>query len=173
VARGPGGRGGGSFGHGGYGRGGYGYGRGFGYGGFYGGFWPGWYGYGYGDYPSYGYYGDGYYPPYVGDGYQQPVFPQQQAPNVMPTAPVYLEIVVPDPLAQVWIEGQLTSNTGTVREFASPPQTVGTTYTYDVKASWNENGQPKSVDRHITVTPGTTSHIDFTTGGAVSSPSAP
>jgi uncharacterized protein (TIGR03000 family) len=60
--------------------------------------------------------------------------------------------------AQLWFEGTLTTSTGPVREFASPPLTAGGRYTYDVRARWNENGQEATQTQQVEVTPG--AHVD-------------
>jgi uncharacterized protein (TIGR03000 family) len=60
--------------------------------------------------------------------------------------------------AQLWFEGTLTTSTGPVREFVSPPLTPGGRYTYDVRARWNENGHEVTQTQQVAVTPG--AHID-------------
>jgi uncharacterized protein (TIGR03000 family) len=189
---------GGGHGYGGYGRGygggGY-YGRGYGYGGYggygYGGFWPGFglgYGLGYGlgwgypyngygyGYPAYDYgytypydYSGGYYPGYPNYyGSAQPAVP---ATSVATAFPVRLDVMVPDPQAQVWINGQLTQASGTERVFVSSPIEQGYTYTYNMRAAWKQNGHQTTVDRNVQVTPGALIRVDFgqhLTGDSVS-----
>jgi uncharacterized protein (TIGR03000 family) len=96
------------------------------------------------------------------------VIPRQ--PSVAATAPIYLEVVVPNPNARVWVDDQATTRTGTVRDFTSPPVAVGSSYSYDVRASWKENGHQIDIDRHVSVVPGESNRIEFTTGGNVISP---
>ena len=45
------------------------------------------------------------------------------------------------PGAEVWFNGTPTTSTGPARQFASPPLTPGTRYSYDIRATWNENGR--------------------------------
>ena len=190
-------RGGGAYGHAGgvhayrggaYGRGGYahgyGYGRGYGgghgYGGYGGGFFGDlvglaspWFGWGYPYYGDYGY--DGH--PYFDNGYADyynggPVdyddyhagIPQTPA---VTSAPVRLEVILPDPQAKLWIQDQPTSETGTDRVFQSPPMNLGTQYAYNLRASWTEDGHPVAVERRVNVTPGMLSIVDLSNPSAV------
>jgi len=166
----------------GYGRGFYGrgyYGRGWG--------WGGWgypyYGYGYGGYsPYYGSYGSAY--PYYGAS-TYPYYYDDSAPyasgatnyfDVVPPTPQYtstasptptgdnkahLVIQVPDPNAQVKVNGQKTDSSGTVRTFQSPDLSPGT-YTYDVQATWKENGKNVTESHTVKVEPGAESMVIFT-----------
>ena len=176
-------------GYGGY-RGGYGYGgyRGYyggyhGYrGGYYGGYWPGYYGLGLGlgAYPSYydnSYY-DNYYTPPVVD-YSAPsyyVTPSASTTVVVPDMPpstddyapasaddrAHVEVMVPSPDAQVLFDGHQTRQTGTDRQFVSPPLTPGQTYHYTVEARWDEGGRMVDQTRTVTVTAGQAATVDFT-----------
>ncbi len=157
---------------GGYGYGGFGLGLGYGLGGY------GDYDYPYysGDYyyepsydyatPSYGY--SDYYDPYAGANvYQQPLI--QQPAQASTAAPIDMEVIVPNPNAQLWLDGHLTTSTGTVRELATAPIPVGT-YTYDIRASWNENGQTKTTDEHVNVIAGQMNRIDLTATPVMTTP---
>jgi len=162
LARGGGGgRGGG--GRGGYGGGYYG-GRGY-YGGY--GLWYGGLGYGgYGGYRGYGgYYDGGTYYPYYGDVtpyYAPPSYQMPPATASLPAmAPITLEVILPDPQAQLWLDGTPTTMTGVDRIYVSPPMEVGYTYVYDVRATWNQGGQPVTVDRRVQVMPGRHNIVDL------------
>jgi uncharacterized protein (TIGR03000 family) len=61
--------------------------------------------------------------------------------------------------AQLWFEGTLTSSTGSVRQFESPPLTPGSQYTYTVRARWSENGHEMTQTQQAQVTAG--AHIDL------------
>lgn len=148
---------------GGYPGGYYGYGRGYYYGGY-----PGYYGYGYGSpffgygaYPffgalgslgGYGYGGNrlGGYGGYGGGYGYSPSYDAGQSP---PPPPLSNEeamfLVVVPPNAEVWINGDKTSQTGPEREFASSGLTPGKTYTYEIRAHWMQGSQP--VDRTLQV----------------------
>jgi uncharacterized protein (TIGR03000 family) len=59
---------------------------------------------------------------------------------------------------QLWIDNTLTTSTGTVREFQSPPLTPGQTYSYRVHARWQDNGHEVDQTQRVQFTPG--QHID-------------
>jgi uncharacterized protein (TIGR03000 family) len=155
--------------------GGYGYGRG-GYGRYGYGFYPGLgYGYGYGlgyGYPAYGYWGDSYpyydYGNYPAYGYSDDVDlnPAVVQPYYSTSTPVppdttaHISVNVPDPNAEVLIDGAKTVSKGTVREFRSPPLAPGR-YTYEIKATWNENGHKETMTQHVDVTPGGQALVNF------------
>jgi uncharacterized protein (TIGR03000 family) len=176
--------GGGSF-HGGGFHGGSFYGGGYHHGGYY----PGFYGFGLGlglglGYAPY-YYGGGYYPYYGGSystypdyypggvgGYaylETPVpyrsFYPPPATDVPTNAPAdnkaHIRLMVPAE-AEVWIEGDKTSQSGTMREFVSPPLAPDNNYTYEIRAQWMENGKPVDQTRKVTVRAGALTVVDFT-----------
>jgi uncharacterized protein (TIGR03000 family) len=72
-----------------------------------------------------------------------------------------VNVTLPDPNAQVWFNDQPTNQTGTLRQFATPPLVPGHVYSYDVRATWMVNGQPVTQSREVRVTPGQTSTVDF------------
>jgi uncharacterized protein (TIGR03000 family) len=190
--RGYGGYGGYGWGHRGWGYGGWGgYGLGL-YGGYpysYGGYggYPSYYG-GYGGYPSY-YGGYGAYPYYYGNSfsgsYYTPSYsystPYSSYLEVQPygTNPddsgymgpsstatttdtlAHLKVEVPAD-AQIWIEGVKTKETGTVRDFVSPPLTPGQDYTYDIRATWtDEAGHAVDQTKHVLVHAGSQILVNF------------
>jgi len=57
----------------------------------------------------------------------------------------WIEIQVPSN-AEIWFEGDRTMQTGTQRQFVSPPLDRGRKFTYDVRARWTD-GNGKVVDR--------------------------
>jgi uncharacterized protein (TIGR03000 family) len=71
-----------------------------------------------------------------------------------------LRILVPDN-AKVWVGGQETGQTGSEREFGSPPLTPDKAYTYEVKARWMENGEPVEQTRKVRVHANQTTTVDF------------
>jgi uncharacterized protein (TIGR03000 family) len=162
----------------GYGRGGNGYGYpGFGYG-----------GYGYGDYGR-GYSGDGYRSGYYGyaspysygnnygydysspyasaptygdyQSFYPPQAGRQQGNQQQAGAAAHLMIQVPDPNAQVWLEGQQMNQQGMSRQFYSPPLEPNREYSYTVKASWMENGQRKEQTKEVDVRAGQQATVRF------------
>jgi uncharacterized protein (TIGR03000 family) len=109
----------------------------------------------YGSYPDYSYFGT--YPNYDQGYYsddQAPAYSGQQDNSVA------LDIRVPAN-AQVWIEGQQTSQGGSLRRFVSPPLTTDKDYTYEVRAQWMENGRPVDQVREVTVHAGEQLTVDF------------
>lgn len=153
--------------------GGYGYRHGF-YGGFYGGLpwywgWGGYYPYYGGYYPyydSYPYYSDSAYNYTPDYGYADPSYASaplsstplgeantttSQAPPSQPTIDdnaVLIGVRVPDN-AEIWIDGDKTSQTGTFREFVTPALEPGQKFSYDIKARWMENGKEVVRDRKL------------------------
>jgi uncharacterized protein (TIGR03000 family) len=162
-------------GYGGY-RGGYGY-RGYGGYGLY-----GWGGLGY--WPSYGY--APYYDTYASspDFYYAPdysaapianydtnsptiVTPQSYnvpaAPAIPPdtTGRAKLHVLLPDANARVFIEGTLTQQNGTNREFITPPLTPDKSYVYTIRATWMDNGRQMDRSMDVKVQAGRGTTVDF------------
>src|SRR5581483_8997593 len=96
----------------------------------------------YGDYYVEPAYGDLTSPSFDAGAYAPP------APAVDNVARVHV-IVPPD--AKVWFNGSPTQNTGSDREFASPPLVPGQDYSYDITAQWTEGGQEVTQTRHVDV----------------------
>ena len=82
------------------------------------------------------------------------------APNT-----VTLAIKVPDPNAEVLIDGQATQTRGTDRQFVSPPLENGK-YSYKVTARWKEGEQQQEKSREVQVQPGDFKNVDFTSSGS-------
>jgi uncharacterized protein (TIGR03000 family) len=128
----------------------------------YGGYYNNWYRYrpyygGYNYYP-YGYsdFWPQYNPTYSGLSYQPPIStaggfalndsnsnsdpPAAAPPSPSPAgASAHFTVNLPAD-AQLWLDNTPMTSAGAVREFVSPPLAQGW-YTYNIKASWNENGQ--------------------------------
>jgi uncharacterized protein (TIGR03000 family) len=60
-----------------------------------------------------------------------------------------IDIRIPDPNAQIWLDGQETKQRGTFRPFVSPPLEQGKTFHYKVRARWQQDG--KEMDQTKTV----------------------
>lgn len=69
-------------------------------------------------------------------------------------------VLLPDPNAEVRIDGNEMLSTGMVREFRSPPLEPGR-FTYEIRASWSVDGQPVSQFRMVEVSPGSQSVVNF------------
>jgi uncharacterized protein (TIGR03000 family) len=137
--------------------------------------------YGGGYYP--GFYGGGYYPGIFGgsypwyDTYTYPSYSYYDAPALQyyyspateyyaPPAPVAadyanIRVIVPDPQGRVWFDGNRTSQTGTERLFSTPSLTMGSRYSYQIRASWMQGAREVSQERTVSVTPGQTTLVDF------------
>jgi uncharacterized protein (TIGR03000 family) len=63
--------------------------------------------------------------------------------------------------AEIWFDGEKTSQTGSEREFVSPPLTPGRTFSYDVRARWRDNGRTVDRTRHVDVRAGQRQKVDF------------
>jgi uncharacterized protein (TIGR03000 family) len=72
-----------------------------------------------------------------------------------------IQLRLPSPEAEVRFDGQNTQQKGTMRLFTTPP--LDGTYSYQVTAVWQKDGQPITRDRTITVRPGASVMVDFTT----------
>lgn len=75
-----------------------------------------------------------------------------------------LSVKVPQPTAEVTVDGKRTVQTGTDRIFESPPLEAGQVYKYTVTARWVERGQTVEVSREVTGNPGEVVRVDFSTG---------
>jgi uncharacterized protein (TIGR03000 family) len=73
---------------------------------------------------------------------------------------VMIGIRVP-PDAEIWFEGEKTSQTGSFREFYSPPLEPDQTYTYEIRVKWIQGGTPVAQTRTIAVRAGQHVGIDF------------
>jgi len=124
-------------------------------------------GFGYG-YPRYYGYGYGYgYPAYAANGYPAystyavPSYstyevpttsyypPTETAPAPVATNSARLTIEVPAD-ARLWIDGQLSNQTGPVRTYETPATLEpGRAYSYRLVAEWVENGQTVSRERTV------------------------
>jgi uncharacterized protein (TIGR03000 family) len=116
----------------------------------------------------YSYYGaDPYVGVYPAPDYYYRGYPPDSAPDVpmyspLPAGAAGIDVILPDPNARVWFGGVETTTQGTNRHFTSPTLQQGTNYTYSVKAAWEENGQPRTIERQVPVIAGGMVLIDFT-----------
>jgi uncharacterized protein (TIGR03000 family) len=123
-------------------------------------------GWGYGNYGygGYGYpgYGQGTYFGNTPGGMQsyQSMYPPQLGMQGSPNE-TRLLVRVPDPNAQVIIDGNQTRQTGSDREFVSEMQ-PGSSGTYQVRVRWTENGRTREQTRDVPVRPGQRQVVDFT-----------
>jgi uncharacterized protein (TIGR03000 family) len=163
--------GGGHSGSGGYGHGGYGGGYGHGYGGGYGHGYGGGYGYypGYSNYYwprsyNYGWRPNSYYSGHDQGGYQSNYYGADTAgmgdEEQEGATLARINVRVPAD-AKVWFEGKETRQQGSTRSFTSPALEPGQEYSYQVKAEWNENGQPVTKSRKVKFHAGDMVNVDM------------
>jgi uncharacterized protein (TIGR03000 family) len=70
---------------------------------------------------------------------------------------------LPDPNAEVWFQNYKTKQTGLVRQFESDALDPSSTYTFTVRARWNQNGQTVDQTRQVNARAGQNLVVDFTT----------
>jgi uncharacterized protein (TIGR03000 family) len=63
--------------------------------------------------------------------------------------------------SQIWFDDDPTKQTGTERQFVSPPLTPGKYFEYQIRAQWDENGKKKERTRRVTFQAGDRIHLDF------------
>ncbi len=125
---------------------------------------PAYYSYGLG-FPVNGSYTSGYYPYYYGTSSAiTPAFYSEAGlltnKSVLTDRTAHVRVIVPDANADVLIDGKRTNTVGMIREYQSPSLADGK-YTYEIKATWVENGQSKSKTQKIRVMPGSWSVVNF------------
>ena len=68
---------------------------------------------------------------------------------------------LPDPNAEVWFQDYKTRERGSVREFESAALQAGKTYHFQIRARWNQNGQPVEQTRDVPAQAGQHMTVDF------------
>jgi uncharacterized protein (TIGR03000 family) len=63
--------------------------------------------------------------------------------------------------SQIWFDGTLMANGGTVRKYFSPPLAPGHKYVYEIQARWNGNGHEVTQTKKVEVTAGAQVSVDF------------
>jgi len=81
------------------------------------------------------------------------------ASPAIPNNAARIRVILPNPQASVWIDGQPTTSTGLVRMYHTPELTTDGSYL--IKVSWTEGEREQSKERTITVNPGQTTVADF------------
>jgi uncharacterized protein (TIGR03000 family) len=144
------------------------YGTGWGYQGYYGSGYPG---YSYYSYPSsWSYsYPSAYTPTYPSNYAAVPQTNQYQSFYYSPASAntqdqldkrIRVEVQVPRD-AEVWFDGHKTQQTGTDRQFQSPPIVPNYNYSYDIRARWLDNGSPVERTRTVSAQAGQQVRVDF------------
>jgi uncharacterized protein (TIGR03000 family) len=100
--------------------------------------------------------------------YSPPLY-TYRGPAVAPAAavlppsdqPATVEITAPAD-AEIWVDGQRTSQSGTYRVFTTPELEKGKSYHYEVRARWTDGGRVVDRTRKVPVYAGGRSNVDFT-----------
>jgi uncharacterized protein (TIGR03000 family) len=74
-----------------------------------------------------------------------------------------LSVRLPQPAAEVFVDGKKTTQTGTDRIFESPLLEGGKSYEYTLTARWIERGQVVEMSKVVSGTPGAVVRVDFGT----------
>ena len=91
--------------------------------------------------------------------------PAGAAPALAPAQPggcLILSVKVPQPAAEVFVDGVKTAQTGTDRIFESPPLPEGKEYSYELTARWIEGGATVERKKVVTGKPGEVVRVDLT-----------
>jgi uncharacterized protein (TIGR03000 family) len=89
--------------------------------------------------------------------------PGQAAPVGVPAGGcMVLSVKVPQPAAEVFVDGVKTFQAGTDRIFESPPLEAGKDYRYEVTTRWTEGGAIFERRKVVTGKPGEVVRIDLT-----------
>ena len=75
-----------------------------------------------------------------------------------------ISVKVPQPYAEVFVDGKKTNLTGSDRIFESPPLEAGKQYKYEITARWIEGGAQREAKKAVVGSAGEVVRVDFTTG---------
>jgi len=132
------------------------------------GYYPSYYNYGptYG-YPSYPYSGADYWlgsaadPTYSNSAYQPSSAPDSAVDNrVTADAAAHVTVNLPAD-ARIRFNGTAMAGAGSVRDFDTPPLASGRRFSYEVRASWNENGREVTQTQRVEVAAGARVNVTF------------
>jgi uncharacterized protein (TIGR03000 family) len=84
-------------------------------------------------------------------------------PVAPPATRARVDVKVPRD-ATVWVQGQKSAQSGTMRHFITGDLEPGFAYTYRIKASWTENGHKLTVEQPVTVRAGGRESVTFVEG---------
>lgn len=90
--------------------------------------------------------------------------PEQPVKTDKPDKAGKAEILVklPTATARLTVGGQLTTQTGKERVFQTPPLQPGSSYSYDLVATWDKDGKPVTVKKTAELKIGQRTVVDFT-----------
>jgi uncharacterized protein (TIGR03000 family) len=84
------------------------------------------------------------------------------AAEPVPEGCVIISVKLPQPAAEVFVDGVKTAQTGTDRIFESPPAEAGKHIQYEMTARWIERGVTLEETRVVSGKPGEVVRVDFT-----------
>ena len=73
-----------------------------------------------------------------------------------------IEALLPNPNAQLWVDGKETVSRGATRRYATPPLQTGYQYTSTIKAVWQQDGELRTVERQVPLSANSRVVVDFT-----------
>jgi uncharacterized protein (TIGR03000 family) len=82
---------------------------------------------------------------------------------------VLIAVRVPDS-AVIWFDGDKRTETGSLREFVTPPLPPGQRYTYEIKAQWVENGREVLQTRKVDIYAGDRLMVNLLTPAKTAAP---
>jgi uncharacterized protein (TIGR03000 family) len=92
----------------------------------------------------------------------EPVFLPAPVPGLILPADTTVQLFIQVPEnATVSIDGAATRQTGTTRQFASPPLAPGKEYSYEVRARWTAAGKTVEQTQNVTVRAGDRLNVTF------------
>jgi uncharacterized protein (TIGR03000 family) len=92
--------------------------------------------------------------PLLASGKPAPVFYPESSRAV-------LQIKLPTPEAELWVQNEPIESWGVSRQFQSPPLSAGSTYRYQVKARWLADGQFHTQTKTVKVQAGADVVVSF------------
>jgi uncharacterized protein (TIGR03000 family) len=73
-----------------------------------------------------------------------------------------IRVLLPDPQARIWFEGQATKQVGPDRLFYTPPLLATAANNYHIKITFMQQGQEVTRERVVSIMPGRTYVVDLT-----------
>ncbi|HJZ56814.1 MAG TPA: TIGR03000 domain-containing protein [Gemmataceae bacterium] len=87
--------------------------------------------------------------------------PGPSTPPAQPGGSLVLSVRVPQPAAEVFVDGMKMTQSGTDRLYESPPLEAGKEYQYELTARWVQGGVSVEQKKVVTGKPGEVVRVDF------------
>jgi uncharacterized protein (TIGR03000 family) len=91
--------------------------------------------------------------------------PVSYSPAATTTNRANIQINVPSPAAQLWVQGKRIESFGSARSFVSPPLEPGSTYRYSIQVRWSVNGQVFTQTQNVNIRAGDNKDVLFPVQG--------